>query len=390
MTAPAAKPGPLHPDIVAARDYPFTILGRRFEELRPADVPALSFAAGDPREETPRFIIEAMVESVPAMSSYPRVAGQPELRSACSRWLKRRFDVELDPELNLAPLNGSKEGIWFLPLAVMGSEEGKDTIVIPTPGYPPYERSARFARANLHMAPLRSDAGWCFEPDDVPEDVWKRTALLWLNSPNNPTGAVLPLDTLQRVVDLARRHGFWVASDEAYCDVYFGEKPPSALQCGSDNVIAFHTLSKRSAMTGFRTGFMAGDSRLIEALRRYRPNIGASTPDFIQKAAIVAWDDDAHPQAQRKRYAAKRDICLEAFRRYGWSVEASEASFYLWFKAPGGDDVAFVEQMMKRGVVALPGSFLGEAGQGYVRWALVPTVDECREGVERLEGLANG
>lgn len=389
-TARAAKPGPLHPEVAAAREYPFTILEQRLNELRPKDVPVISFAAGDPREETPRFVRDAMVEAIPTTSSYPRVAGQPELRAACAGWVQRQYGVALDPDRHVAPLNGSKEGIWFMALAVSGSGDGKDTVVIPTPGYPVYERSARFAGANVHMAPLRSQAGWRFEPDDVPADVWKRTSLVWLNSPNNPTGSVLPLDVLERVVERAREHGFWVAADEAYGEVYFDTLPPSALQCGTENVVAFHTLSKRSAMTGFRSGFMAGDERLIDALRRYRPNIGASTPDFIQSAAIAAWNDDEHPKDQRSRYAAKRRVCLDAFKRFGWNVEASEASFYLWFEAPGGDDVAFVESMMKRGVVALPGSFLGEAGKGFVRWALVPTVDQCKEGVNRLEGLENG
>ncbi|TMQ70416.1 MAG: aminotransferase class I/II-fold pyridoxal phosphate-dependent enzyme [Candidatus Eisenbacteria bacterium] len=147
-------------------------------------------------------------------------------------------------------------------------------------------------------------------------------------------------------------------------------------------------MSKRSAMTGYRSGFMAGDPRLIDALRRLRPNLGASTPEFIQQAAVAAWNDDAHADALRARYAAKREVVRAAFERFGWTIEASEASFFLWTRAPGGDDVAFVERLLRVGVIALPGSFLDEAGAGYVRWALVPTLAQCREAVERLGAVA--
>jgi acetylornithine aminotransferase len=217
--------------------------------------------------------------------------------------------------------------------------------------------------------------------------VWARTALLWLNTPHNPTGATLGENELLQVAELARRHGFWVAADEAYAEVYFDLVPGTMLSAGFENVIALHTLSKRSAMTGFRSGFMCGDERLVEALRRFRPNVGVATPDFVQAAAIAAWKDDAHPGEQRARYALKRKMFLEYFSKRGWKTEASEASFYLWLRAPGGDDVAFVEAMLRVGLVALPGSFLGAPGGGFVRFALVPTPDDCREAIARLEGV---
>jgi aspartate/methionine/tyrosine aminotransferase len=219
--------------------------------------------------------------------------------------------------------------------------------------------------------------------------VWARTALLWLNTPHNPTGSVLDRAALERVAALARRHGFWIAADEAYADIWFGEAPPSALECGLDNVVALHTLSKRSAMTGYRSGFIAGDPRMIDALRRLRPNVGVATPDFIQTAAIAAWNDDAHADAQRAIYAAKRALFVEDFARRGWTIEASEATFYLWFRVPGGDDVKFVEQLLGLGLVALPGSFLGAAGRGFVRWALVPTLAQCREAIARLDAAGD-
>jgi acetylornithine aminotransferase len=236
---------------------------------------------------------------------------------------------------------------------------------------------------------LRSADGWKFRLDAVPDEVWRRTALLWLNTPHNPTGSMLDLPALGEVAAHARRFGYWVGADEAYADLFFDAGAPhSMLECGAENVMAFHTLSKRSAMTGYRSGFMAGDARLIEVLRRLRPNVGVATPEFVQRASIVAWNDDAHAEDQRALYRAKRALLLPAFAARGWTVEASEATFYLWAKAPGGDDVAFVERLLRSGLVAMPGSWLGAGGEGFVRWALVPTLAQCREALERIQSLA--
>ena len=181
-----------------------------------------------------------------------------------------------------------------------------------------------------------------------------------------------------------------MASDEAYAEIHFGAPPPSMLESGSDHVLALHTLSKRSAMTGYRSGFMAGDERLIAALKRFRPNAGVATPDFVQRAAIAAWSDDEHPADQRERYGVKRELFRAALARRGWTIAASEATFYLWIRAARGDDVGLTERLMRAGLVALPGSFLGPGGEGHVRWALVPTLAECREAIARLEAVENG
>jgi acetylornithine aminotransferase len=344
---------------------------------------------GDPREPTPAFIRDALRQAVPEVSSYPATVGKPELRGACARWLERRFGVALDPDRHVLPANGTKEAVFLMALAVVGrdGDERRRTVVIPSPAYPVYEAGARFAGADVHSVRLESRHGWRFDPDAVPDAVWERTAMLWLNYPHNPTGAVLGLEDYRRVLDRARAFGFWVVSDEAYAELYFDARPHSALELGLDNVVALHTLSKRSAMTGYRSGFMAGDERLIAALKRFRPSVGVATPDFVQDAAIAAWDDDAHTAEQRARYQAKRTVFLDAFRSRGWVVEASQATFYLWMKVPGGDDVAFAERLMRLGVVATPGSFLGVGGEGYLRWALVPTLEQCREALRRLDGL---
>jgi len=389
-TRAESKPGPLHPLLTTTVDYPFVRLDMRARELCPAGLDVINFSIGDPRERTPAFIRDALRAAVPEVSSYPVVAGIPELRAACVAWLHRRFGVTIDPDTELLPANGTKEAVFLLAMALLGGDDRRDTVVIPSPAYPVYEPGARFAGGRVHLSPLRSANGWRFDPDDVPDTVWERTALLWLNYPHNPTGAVLERDDLARVIERARRHGFWVASDEAYAEVYFGSPPPSMLELGSDNVLALHTLSKRSAMTGYRSGFMAGDRKLIAALRRFRPNIGVATPEFVQHAAIAAWNDDAHADQQRALYAAKRDLVQGEFRRRGWTIEASEATFYLWVEAPGGDEVAWVERLMRKGILATPGSYLGGAGAGYVRWALVPTLDGCKAALSRLDDSPDG
>lgn len=379
------RAGPLHPLLTGGREYPFVALERRSRQLAPPDLPVINFGIGDPREETPEFIRDALKAAVPATSSYPAAAGQPALRAACAGWLARRFGVAADPERHILPANGTKEAVFLLALAVVARESDRRVVVIPSPAYPVYEAGARFAGAEPHLVPLRSANGWRFDPAEVPAAVWERTALLWLGSPHNPTGATLDPAALAEIAALARAHGFWVAADEAYAEIWFDRAPRSMLEAGFDNVLALHTLSKRSAMTGYRSGFMCGDERLIEALRRFRPNVGVATPDFVQAAAIAAWNDDDHAARQRERYALKRRILLDGFAARGWRVEASEASFYLWMRSPLDDDAAFVDAVLRAGLVAMPGSFLGPGGEGYVRWALVPTPAACREAVARLE-----
>ncbi len=391
MSTVVAKPGPIHPLLSGGEEYPFVKLERRRRELAPAGVATINFGMGDPREETPAFIRETLAKSIPAVSSYPATTGKAELRAACAAWLGRRHGVTVDPEVHVLPANGTKEAVFLLALAIVDrtGADARDTVVIPTPAYPVYESGARFAGATPHFVPLRSEDGWCFNPDRVSADVWAKTALLWINSPHNPTGAVLDRAAGARIVALARQYGFWVVSDEAYADLWFeGDAPGTLLAHGLDNVLAMYTLSKRSAMTGYRSGFMAGDARLIDALRTFRPNAGVATPDFVQDAAIAAWNDDAHTAAQRAKYGEKRALFMAEFAKRGWQHEASQATFYIWMKAPGGDDVAFVEKLLRLGLVATPGSYLGRGGEGFVRWALVPTLAQCREAIARLEQLA--
>ena len=380
---------PLNPLLADEREYPFVKLEQRVKELAPAGVALVHFGIGDPREETPEFIRATLAKSIPAVSSYPTTVGKAELRTAIAGWYQRRFAVALDPEKHILPANGTKEAVFLLAFAVVGRDARRNTVVIPSPAYPVYEQGARLAGADVFFAPLSSANRWRFDPASVPDAVWDRTALLWLNDPHNPTGSLLEPAEMERIVAFARARGLWVAGDHAYDELSFGSRrPASVLQSGLDNAIAFHTLSKRSAMTGYRSGFMAGDERLITVLRRFRPSVGVATPEFIQDAAIAAWSDDAHVDGLRDRFRAKREHMLAYFEKRGWSIEASEASFYLWMKAPGGDDLAFADQLFRVGVVAMPGSLLGAGGEGFLRWALVPTLAQVDEAIRRLDAVA--
>jgi aspartate/methionine/tyrosine aminotransferase len=237
--------------------------------------------------------------------------------------------------------------------------------------------------------PLRADAGWLPDLDALP---WERLGLLWLNFPGNPTAATASVAWLEDAAARCREHDVVLASDEAYCELWFaGEPPPSALQVSDrTNVLAFHTLSKRSSMPGYRSGFVAGDPELIAALRRYRPNVGTTPQTFVQRASVVAWDDDEHVAEARDRYAAKRDVVLPALLEAGLTQAGGDASFFLWMGVPGGDDVAYAEALLERGIVVAPGSWLGPGGEGHVRVALVPTLEECRRAAAILSGSRAG
>jgi acetylornithine aminotransferase len=260
------------------------------------------------------------------------------------------------------------------------------TVLIPEPAYPVYEIAARFAGGVPEFLPLEAGRGFLPALDRVPVETWRRTALLWLNYPHNPTGATATLDLYRAALDRARTYGFWVASDEAYSELWFEQPPASALQAGLEGLVVMNTLSKRSAMTGYRSGCIVGDPEMISLLRTVRPSQGVATPQFIQAAAVRAWGDEAHVAEQRALYAAKRDVVAPALRRMGLSIEGSAATFYLWIRAPEGEDAeGFATRLLEAGIVVTPGSYFGPHGEGYVRMALVPTIERCREAVAILE-----
>jgi succinyldiaminopimelate transaminase len=371
----------LNPVLTGLRAYPFARLQEARAARQARGEPTIDFSIGEPREPTPAFIRQALIDAIAPQSTYPLAVGLPALRAAVAAWTSRRFGALLDPDTQIVPTLGSKEAIFHLAQVV-----GPGAVAVTTPGYPVGERSARFAGRAVIELPLGE--GQDFLPDlhDVDLDA---LAILWVNYPNNPTAHCASAEHYERWAALARKHDFVLASDEAYSELYFGPSAPaSALQASEPaNVLAFNTLSKRSSMPGYRVGFVAGDPQLIAALKRYRPNVGVAPQEFVQRAAIAAYADEQHVIDVRATYAAKRALVLPALRSTGLRDTGGDATFFLWLALPAGwtSSEAFADALIAdAGILVTPGAYLGDAGEGYVRVALVPTLDECAQAVEVL------
>ncbi len=355
-------------------------LDERRRALAAAGRRLFDFGLGDPLEPTPPFIREALRAAVPEVSQYPSAFGTPALRAAAAGYLGRRFGVRVDPEAQVLACAGAKEAIFHLPLAFAG-DPARRKVVMPDPGYPTYEVGARFAGLEPVKAPLTAARRFLLEPEDVGEAVLRETLIFWISYPHNPTGAEAPRDYLRRVGEAARRYGFIVASDECYADIYFGAPPASMLELQQENVVAVHSCSKRSGMTGYRSGFLAGDPDLIRTLRALRSHPGVTSPAFVAAAAAAAWADDAHAAERRELFRRKRDRFLRFFAERGLTADASDATLYLWVRVPAGHDSAsYALRLLEAGIVVAPGTAFG-AGEGYVRVALVPTLEECEDAI---------
>jgi succinyldiaminopimelate transaminase len=361
-----------------------------FQDLKLAmtadGVPLHDFSVGDPVEPTPQFIRNALIAGLPEISQYPTAAGIRELRVAISGWVERRFGVSVDPDRNVLPTAGSKEAVFHLPLAIVDPAGSRRAVIWGDPGYPVYERGQLFAGGTSDPVTLDPAGGWRLELADLDQERLDAACLAWVNYPHNPTGATADLGYYRRALATARDRGFVLASDECYVDIHpeEGPRPPSLLQAAEGDlsgiVVAF-SLSKRSGMTGYRCGALVGDPELIAAQRLLRPNIGTASPDFVQRAGIAAWSDDEHVAERRATFNAKRAILLDFFDEAGITVSGSEATFYVWFAAPGGDDATYAEALLRQRVIASPGRAFGPGGRGWLRLALVPSIEGCKEAV---------
>jgi acetylornithine aminotransferase len=350
--------------------------------LRKAGRKLHDFGLGDPREPTPPFIREALRAAVPEISQYPSPLGTPALRGAAAGYLARRFGVTVDPDRQVVPATGAKESIFHLPLAFAGGP--RRTVVLPDPGYPTYEAGALLAGLEVVKVPLRAGNGFLLEPDDLPPALLDETLLYWVSYPHNPTGAMAPRGYLEKVGRAALRHGFIVASDECYADIWFEEPPLSFLQVQVENVLAIHSTSKRSGMTGYRSGFVAGDADLVAQVKRMRSHPGVASPDFVSAAAVAAWQDDAHVEERRATFRRKRDRLLAFFREHGLRVQGSGATLYLWVEVPAGETSAgYASRLLDEAIVVSPGPAFGPAGEGFIRVSLVPTDADIEEAIER-------
>mgnify|MGYP001271241611 CR=1 FL=1 len=376
----------LNPVLSALPEYPIERLNQAERALRAAGKRVFDFGTGDPLEPTPPFIRQALEGGVPASCRYPPVKGTPALRAAVAGYLQRRFGVALDPETQVLPTLGSKEAIFSLPFAFLDPRGPRDVVAFPLPGYPVYEAGTRFAGGTPHGVPLVPGNRFLIEPWTLPAEVRQRLAIVWINYPHNPSGALAPEEYLARVARFAAEEDVVVCSDECYVDMYVDEVPRSLLEFGTRNVLAFHSCSKRSGMTGYRTGFVAGDAGLVKALTKLRPNLGTAPQAFVERAAIAAWSDDAHAAERRGVFARKRALFQAFFQARGIELAGGTGGFFLWFRAPGGDDVAYAERLLTAGIILMPGSWLGPGGEGFCRLALVPDLETCQAATEAWPG----
>jgi acetylornithine aminotransferase len=375
------------PTLAGMATYPFVVLEDARRRLVAEGVTVIDFGKGDPNEPTDPIIREALVAALPERSPYPLAAGLPELREATTGWVERRFGVALDADTEIVPTYGSKEAIFSLAQVLVDPASEKRVVLYGEPAYPVYERGALFAGAEVETVPLVRRHGFLPDLDAIPESTLARTAIFWVNYPHNPTGAVAPRSFYDVLAALAAEHDFVVASDEAYTELWFDEPPVSALQASDrSRAIVFQTLSKRSSMTGYRSGFVAAPAEVVAALKSYRPTVGTAPQEFVQRASVVAWGDERHVEETRARYARKRDVLLPVLAAKGWEVVASEATMYLWVALPTGErseEVAL--RLLEHGVIVSPGTFFGPSGEGYIRFALVPTLEECETAATILE-----
>lgn len=379
--------------LLALSGYPFAEVDRLVDALRASGQEPIDFGVGDPTDPTPALIREAMKTAcdLRATSGYPSYVGSEVFRSAVARWTKQRFGVSLDPQTEICSTIGAKEGVFHFPAAIL---DPGDLVLCPSPGYPPYHRGTLFAGGVPWHYPLRAQNHFLPDLSAIPADVLARARILWVNYPNSPTGCLAPDALFEDLVAFAARHDLILASDEAYSEIWFDGKPRSVLEFGREGVVVFQSLSKRSAMTGYRVGWMAGDARIVSAFKKLKTNIDSGTPTFIQDAAVAALADETHVDAMRDTYRARRDILVPALRDVGCTIEGPQATLYVWPQAPGNlSGVDFAKRLLVSdiGVVATPGAALCEPtadktvpGERHVRFALVPSLPRVAEAAARI------
>ena len=392
----------MDPNLGRLAPYPFERLARLNAGLAPPPgLSPITMTIGEPRHPPPGFVLDALVAALGGVGVYPATAGLPELRQACAAWLERRFALgagRVDPATMVLPVNGTREALFsFVQAAV--DRARTPVVAMPNPFYQIYEGAALLAGAEPCYVPTSPAGGWLPELEAISDATWARCQLLFICTPGNPSGAVLDLAFLERVLALADRHGFVVASDECYSEIYADEAapPPGLLEASErlgrprfERCVVFHSLSKRSNLPGLRSGFVAGDPALLEGFRLYRTYHGCAMPLHVQRASIAAWSDEAHVSENRRLYRAKYEAVLPLLAPV-LDVEHPAGSFYLWPAVPGGDDETFARELHARqNVAVLPGRYLGRdagggnPGAGRVRISLVPGVEDCLEAARRI------
>jgi N-succinyldiaminopimelate aminotransferase len=402
----------VNPNLDLLHPYPFQKLRELFAGVTPN--PALrhvNLSIGEPKHATPQLVIDSLNANMAGLASYPTTQGSDALRRSISQWLAQRYGIPpLDIAKQVVPVNGSREALFAFAQAVIDSSKPNPVVISPNPFYQIYEGAALLAGAEPYF--INTTAANGFQPDwsSVPEDIWQRTQLVYVCSPGNPTGAVMPLAGWQQMFELADRYGFVIASDECYSEIWFDEPPLGALQAAQQlgrsdyrNLVVFSSLSKRSNVPGMRSGFVAGDAKILEKFLLYRTYHGcAMNPTLlllyrtyqlrdatVQAASAAAWNDEAHVEDNRQQYRAKFAAVTPLLKPV-LDVDLPDAAFYLWAKAPICDTEFARELYRQQHVTVLPGSFLAREahgsnpGQNYVRIALVAPLDECIEAARRI------
>ncbi len=394
----------MNPDLALLHPYPFEKLRQLKQDVEPpAGLPHIALSIGEPKHPAPHFVVESLIAHTHQLSQYPLTRGSEALREAIAGWLNRRFELggRMTAE-QVLPVNGTREALFAIAQCIVDRSAQRPLVMMPNPFYQIYEGAALLAGAEPRYLPCRAETGFVPDFDAVSDADWDDCQLVYLCTPGNPTGAVMDIEALQRLIRLADAHDFVIVSDECYSEIYFDEDapPPGLLQAaramgrdGFERCLVFHSLSKRSNLPGLRSGFVAGDGELIERFLLYRTYHGCAMPPATQSASISAWNDEAHVRANRELYRQKFDAALEILAD-NLAPERPDAGFYLWARTPI-DDREFARRLYaEQNVTVLPGQFLSREieghnpGSGFVRMALVAPVDECREAAERIARFA--
>lgn len=367
-----------NPAVIAAGNFPYADFLARKKELLDEGKRIFDFSIGDPLDPTPENIRRHLAKSIPVISQYPEVRGYKTLRQEISGYLSRRFSVSLDPENEILVNSGSKEAIFHFPLLFSQNTQKRNFIIFGIPGYFVYERGALLSGFTPYPVNLLPENKYLLNLEKIPSEVLAKTSIVWLNYPHNPTGAVCTRSYLEKQVAICKEHGIILCSDETYIDLYFKDPQPTILELARENVVAFHSCSKRSGMTGYRSGFMAGDGEILKHYASLRNSVGTAPSEITQIAASEAWGDDQHASERRKLFQAKKNLFMEFLDRHKFEVEPPEATFYLWVRAPGGSSAYdYCRAMLEKGFIFSPGDFYGEKDSSYFRIALAPAIAEC-------------
>ena len=397
----------MNPLLARLQPYPFERLRALTRDITPnAALRPISLGIGEPKHPTPSLVTQALIDNLQGLASYPATAGEPALRAAIGQWIARRYGITVDETRQVLPVNGSREALFALAQTVIDPSRAGATVVCPNPFYQIYEGAALLAGAQVEFVNSDPARQFATDWDAVPDSTWARTQLLYVCSPGNPTGAVMPRSEWQKLFELSDRHGFVIASDECYSEIYFRDEPPlGALQAAQQlgrtdfrRLVAFTSLSKRSNVPGMRSGFVAGDADILKAFLLYRTYHGSAMSPTVQHASIAAWNDEAHVADNREQYRQKFAQVTPMLAGV-MDVTLPDAGFYLWADvsklAPHGDDVAFACGLLAQyNVAVLPGSLLAREshgvnpGAGRIRLALVCGLDDCVEAARRIVAYA--